>query len=75
MQTRKMTLVEVVIDVFCGMGVAVLTIQLFIFLGIVNITILDNLYLTATITVLSIIRRFIIRRIFIYVEENIKISK
>ncbi|MDN3699166.1 hypothetical protein QWY97_17725 [Vibrio cortegadensis] len=64
MQTRKHSLLESVVNVFIGYWVALLS-QLLIFPYFdVNLPITDNLLIGAFFTIVSIIRSYLIRRLF-----------
>ncbi len=64
MQSRKQSLIESVVNVLVGYVVA-LTSQLVIFpLFGVNLPLADNLLISAFFTVVSIVRSYLIRRVF-----------
>lgn len=64
MQSRKQSLIESVVNVLIGYVVALLS-QLAIFpLFGVNLPLTDNLLISAFFTVVSIVRSYIIRRMF-----------
>ncbi len=63
-QTKKASLVESILNVAIGYGVAIAA-QLTIFpLFGIHVSILDNLLIGALFTVVSIVRSFLVRRLF-----------
>ena len=63
-QSRAMSLVESIVNVIVGYGVAVAT-QILIFPAFgVHITLAQNLKISAAFTVISICRSFALRRMF-----------
>jgi len=66
-QSRKMSLVETLLNVAIGYGVAVLAqIVIFPLFGI-NIPLHDNLAIGALFTVVSIARSYMVRRLFNFI--------
>ncbi len=64
MQSRKQSLIESVVNVLVGYVVALVS-QLAIFpLFGVNLPLADNLLISAFFTVVSIVRSYLIRRVF-----------
>jgi len=74
MQTRAHSFIESVSNVFIGYLVALAS-QLVIFpLYGINITLHDNLAIGVWFTVISLIRSYVLRRLFTRVTENAKYS-
>lgn len=64
MQSRKQSLIESVVNVLVGYVVALIS-QLVIFpLFGVNLPLTDNLLISASFTIVSIVRSYLIRRVF-----------
>ena len=67
-QSKLHSFIESLINVLIGMGVAFVS-QLLIFpLFDINIPILDNIYIALWFTAISIVRSFVIRRLFNYIH-------
>jgi len=70
MQLKRHSLLESIVNVAVGYGVALLSqIAIFPVFGI-EVTLKDNILIGAFFTVVSIIRSYILRRIFTRLTEN-----
>lgn len=63
-QTRKQSLVESIVNVVVGYGVAFLSNILVLPIFGVHISLQENFWLTNIFTVISIVRSFVVRRFF-----------
>lgn len=70
MQTKKHSMIESITNVAVGYGVAFLSqIVIFPFFGL-HTTLRDNALIGFWFTIISIVRSYVLRRIFTYVTEN-----
>lgn len=72
-QTKKSSLVESVVDLIVGI---VLSLTVYAVANVsfnLNISWHDNLLLTAIFTILSFIRKYYIRRVFVYLHKSGKL--
>jgi hypothetical protein len=73
-QTKKVSLLESIINVFVGIFIACLT-QMVVFpLFSINISLSQNVYIALIFTAVSIIRSYFLRRVFnfLHVKEILK---
>ena len=64
MQSKKRSLVESITNVIVGFGVAFLSQRLIFPLFGIQVSMINNLYITFWFTFISLIRSYILRRIF-----------
>lgn len=70
MQTKTKSLVEVVISVFIGLGVALLTqIVVFLMFGL-EVSFVQDLQIALIFTVVSVVRMYFVRRFFNWLERR-----
>ena len=63
-QSKKSSLLEAICNTGVSITIAVIITQLFVEFGIIDMTLSNNFLLTITITFCSILRAYLIRRMF-----------